>query len=150
MAPDAAGRAVTVVVLPCPLVCRGRAVAVEHLTAAPTGQPHKVALLAASSKPLVGEAVAELVGVDTWQSRRRRPLGDHLAEGTDAERSVLAEPEFLAVGVAVRLAETEIATAVFAPKRTARVCPPLPVTYARRSFSSTSASFSAASSPRRM
>lgn len=47
----------------CPFGGRRSAVPTQHGIGLPAGQVHEVALLAALGKPLVGERVAEAVGV---------------------------------------------------------------------------------------
>ena len=50
--------------------------AAEHLAGAPASQPHQVGLTPTLGEPGVGEPVAELMGMQSWQAslvaRRRR------------------------------------------------------------------------------
>ncbi len=46
----------------------GGAVAAEHLAGPPASQPHQVGLTPTLGEPGVGERVAELVGMQSWQA----------------------------------------------------------------------------------
>jgi hypothetical protein len=62
----------------CPFIGSGGGVAVEHLAASPSGQSHEVAFVAAIGQPGMGEAVAQLVGVDLTEPGLLAPPPDHL------------------------------------------------------------------------
>jgi hypothetical protein len=69
------------------------AVAIEHLTGPPPGEPHEVGLRAAGGKPCVGEAVAEHVWMNA-QSDRCAAAFEHLLDAGDGQFALPAEPRF--------------------------------------------------------
>jgi hypothetical protein len=78
------------------------AIALEHLAGPPTGDPHEVGLVAAHAQPLVGEGVAELVGMQVRNAGLLPATLEQVADAVLGERAALAEPQRLQVGELVR------------------------------------------------
>src|SRR5262245_5149415 len=85
----------------CTFVGCRRRVAAHHLTGSPAGQPHQVTLVPAVLEPLVGEGMAEAVGVHVGYAGLRGAAGDHLSDAVRGERSLRAEPQPRVGGEAV-------------------------------------------------
>ena len=77
------------------------AVPLEHLAGLPAGDAHQVGLRPTLGEPLVGEGVAELVGMQAGDAGLLATAVQHVAEPVVGPWSSLAEPQPDLVGVLV-------------------------------------------------
>jgi hypothetical protein len=73
---------------------RGRgAVALQHRTGLPAGQAHQVGLPAAFGQPLMGEGVAQLVGVQPRKSGLFAAASQHLHQAPPGQPALQPKPQ---------------------------------------------------------
>ena len=76
-----------------PLACSARTIAIQHLPAPPAGQPHEIALPAATRKPAVRERVPQLVWVEPIaEPGLPSPLADDLRDSAVRETPLSTDP----------------------------------------------------------
>ncbi len=91
---------------PSALVGGARAVAGEHVPAAPTGEAHEVALVAACVQPRVSEGVPEDVRVKVGDTGLDSPPLDHLGDGGVGHGAESGQEERRQICEAMALADT--------------------------------------------
>jgi WD40 repeat protein len=80
-------------------VSRRGAVAPQHGARAPAGQPHQVGLAPALGQPLVGEGMAQLVGVQAGEVGLLPTTPEHQLYAPGGELAALAKPQPRRIGV---------------------------------------------------
>src|SRR6266704_6281908 len=71
----------------------GGAVAAEHRLGAPAGEAHEVGSLAAGGAPQVGEGVAELVRMETFDAGLEAAAANDLRDAGVGDRTLGTDPE---------------------------------------------------------
>ena len=75
------------------LICSTGAVAGEHFPTPPASKPHEVLLLAALSKPAVGECVAEHMRMQVIDTCLFGSSSEHLVDAVVLENATASEPK---------------------------------------------------------
>src|ERR1035437_9530458 len=91
------------------LARRARAIAIEHLAAPPTGEPHEIALAAAAREPAVCERVTQQMRVEPVAEPRLAPsLSDDLRDSAVGQPALSADPQPWHLGMGRALSHPDI------------------------------------------